>query len=278
METTKNWQSQVRRLRPFNGQLIPVKPNGYRADGPVKDHNYTVESILDFPKLRAIELRTSLELMCIDLDSLEAINHIETKSGMILEDFNTWRIQRDNQDERLKFWFKRTLDQQKLGEFYLNDPDHDLEVFSQSTKPVTVIGHHRKSGIYRWWGTGPEKLSYCPEKIWNFIAEWKKEDDKKKIPKTRKSTSRNWQPIKPCPICTRQKDNDCSINRDGNLVQCHHGKTNHPPSLRVGKTLSLNGDSWAFCKEGDNAIGRFSVFKKEKERELTPSEELYGKR
>ena len=46
----------------------------------------------------------------------------------------------------------------------------------------------------------------------------------------------------------------------------------------VGDTLSLNGDSWAFCKEGDNAIGRYSLFKKEKERGLNPAEKMYGRR
>lgn len=275
METTKNWQSQVRRLKPFNGQLIPVKENGYRADGPVGDHNYTDESILDFPNLRAIEVRTSVEYMCFDFDSEKAFVYAEEHGFNWAEHF-TWFVQR--RLSATKIWFRRTPEQQKLGEFYLNDPDHDLEVFSKSTKPVTVIGHHRESGLYRWYGSGPEDIIDCPENVWNFILFLKKELDKKKTPKTRKSTSRNWRPVRPCPICTRQKDNDCSINRDENLVQCHHGKTNHPPTLRVGETLSLNGDSWAFCKEGDNAIGRFSLFKKEKERELTPSEELYGKR
>mgnify|MGYP001471419582 CR=1 FL=1 len=277
MDFTNNWQSQVRRLEPFNGQLIPVKENGYRADGPVKDHNYTVESILDFPKLRAIELRTSLELMCIDFDSEKAFLFAE-KRGFNWAENLSWIIQRDNQFSRMKILFRRTPKQQKLGEFCLDDKEHDLEVFSKSTTPVTVLGHHRESGLYRWYGSGPEDIIDCPENVWNFILFLKKELEKKKTPKTKKRTSRDWRPIRPCPICTRRKDNDCSINREENLVQCHHGKTNHPPSLRAGDTLSLNGDSWAFCKEGDNAIGRFSLFKKEKERELTPSEELYGKR
>ena len=222
--TTPTWIRQAQRLKPFDGQLLPLKKDGYRIEGSVKDHNFTVEQILDFPNLKAIELRTSLELMCIDLDSFEAINYIETKSGMILEDFKSWRIQRV--DDRLKFFFKRTLAQQKLGEFVLRDPEHDLEVFSKSSTPVTIIGHRRESGIYRWYGTGPEKLSYCPEKIWNFIVEFKQEDDQKKAPKTRNSTNRNWRPARPCPICNRTKDDDCCIHKDGNLVQCHQGKTN----------------------------------------------------
>ena len=275
MDFTNNWQSQVRRLKPFNGQLIPVKENGIRADGPVGDHNYTDVSILDFPNIRAIEVLTSVEYMRFDFDSEKAFVYAE-EHGFNWAEYFTWFVQR--RLSATKIWFRRTPEQQKLGEFYLNDREHDLEVFSQSTKPVTVIGHHRESGLYRWYGSGPEDIIDCPENVWNFILFLKKELDKKKKPKTRKSTSRNWRPIRPCPVCSRTRDNDCSINRDGNLVQCHHGKTNHPPTLMVGETLSLNGDSWAFCKEGDNAIGRFSLFKKEKERELTPSEELYGKR
>lgn len=258
--TTPTWKRQAQRLKPFDGMLLPLKKDGYRIEGSVKDHNFTVEQILDFPNLKAIELRTSLELMCIDLDSLEAINYIETKSGLILEDFKSWRIQRDNKDDRLKFLFKRTLAQQKLGEFVLRDSEHDLEVFSKRTTPVTVLGHHRESGLYRWFGTGPEKLIYCPEKVWNFIVELKQELEAKKAPKRRKSSNRNWRPVRPCPICNRSKDDDCSINKEGTFVLCHHGKTHHPPNLKLGETIQFTGIDWAFCGYGSDAKGEFSKF------------------
>ncbi|WP_269611091.1 hypothetical protein [Prochlorococcus marinus] len=263
MDSSKTWKEQALRLKPFDGHLIPVRPNGYRIDGPVKDHNFTVEQILDYPNLRAIELRTSSALMCIDFDSEKAFVFAESKGFNWAENL-TWIIQRDNQFSRMKVLFKRTLEQQKLGEFYLPVPEHDLEVFSRSTKPVTVLGHHRESGIYRWFGTGPETLIDCPNKVWNFVVGLKEEDDKKKTIKTTsisKSSSGSWKPIRPCPICNRQKDDDCSINVLGDFVQCHHGKTNHPPHLKMGETIHLSGEDWAFCGFGSNAIGEFSKFK-----------------
>jgi len=260
MDFTNNWQSQAKRLEPFNGQLIPVKSYGCRIEGSVKDHNLTVEDVLAEPDLKAIELRTSVEYMCFDFDSEKAFVYAE-KHGFNWAEHFTWFNQR--RFSATKIWVRRTPEQQKLGEFCLDDPDHDLEVFSKSTKPVTVIGHHRESGLYRWYGSGPEDIIDCPENVWNFILFLKKELEKKKTPKTRKSTNRNWRPARPCPVCKRSKDDDCSVNREGTFIQCHHGKTNQPPTLRVGDTLSINGNSWAFCKEGDNAIGRYSLFKLE---------------
>ena len=69
-----NWRAYAHRLKPFDGDLIPVFENGKRIEGAVKDHSFSVKDILAFDNVRAIELRTSKELMCIDFDSLEAIS------------------------------------------------------------------------------------------------------------------------------------------------------------------------------------------------------------
>ena len=61
-----NWKAYAYRLKPFNGDLIPVFDEGKRIGGAVKNHNFTVEDILKYKNLKAIELRTSKELMCID--------------------------------------------------------------------------------------------------------------------------------------------------------------------------------------------------------------------
>ena len=152
------------------------------------------------------------------------------------------------------------VEQQKLGEFYLNDFEHDLEIFSSSSQPVTVLGHHRESGLYRWYGSGPEHLIDCPENVWNFIVQLKKELAANKTTKTRKSPNRNWRPARPCPICNRSKDDDCSINKDGTFVLCHHGKTHYPPNLKLGETIQFIGINWAFCGYGSDAKGEFSKF------------------
>ena len=271
-----NWKAYAHRLQPFDGDLIPVFDKGKRIGGAVKDHNFTVKDILDFDGVRAIELRTSKQLMCLDFDSLEAIRFAETEGNFILKDLPTWLVKRDNQKYRCKFFLFRTKAQQEaLGEFVLDIKDHDLEIFSKRTKPATVLGWHRKSGLYRWYGTDPSKINSCPPKVWNFIV-----DQYQKKPKTiqsRKSFANTWRPIRPCPICNRTKDKDCLINRDRNFIQCHQGKSNHPPSLKVGETIKRQGLEWAFCGIGTNAIGEFSKFKIHISTP-TPWDTIYGDR
>ena len=45
------------------------------------------------------------------------------------------------------------------------------------------------------------------------------------------------------------------------LFNAIKGKSNHPPSLKVGETIKRQGLEWAFCGIGTNAIGEFSKFK-----------------
>ena len=92
-----DWKAYAHRLQPFDGDLIPVFNQGKRIVGTVKDHNFTVKDILALEDVRAIELRTSKRLLCIDFDSLEAIRFAETEGNFILEDLQTWLVQRDNQ-------------------------------------------------------------------------------------------------------------------------------------------------------------------------------------
>ena len=255
-----NWKAYAHRLKPFDGNLIPVFKDGKRISGAVRDHNFTVKQILALDGVRAIELRTSKQLMCIDIDSLEAKKFVETEGGFLLKDLQTWLVKRDNQKYRCKFFFFRNKDQQsKLGEFVLNIKEHDLEIFSKSTKPATVLGLHRRSGFYRWYGTDPSKIKLCPPKLWDFIVD--QYQKKYQTIQSSKSSSNTWRPLRPCLICDRIKDNDCLINRDRNFIQCHQGKTNYPPSLKVGETIKRQGQEWAFCGIGNNAIGEFSKFK-----------------
>ena len=271
-----NWKAYVHRLQPFDGHLIPVFENGKRISGAVKDHNFTVKDILDLDGVRAIELRTSKQLMCLDFDSLEAIRFAETEGNFRLKDLQTWLVKRDNQPFRCKFFLFRTKAQQDtLEEFILDLKDHDLELFSKRTKPATVLGWHRKSGLYRWYGTDPSKINICPPKVWDFIVD--QYQKKNPIAKSSKSSSRDWQPVNPCPICGRTKDNDCFINRSKDFVQCHHGKTNHPPLLKVGDVIEIGSTNWAFCGIGINAIGEFSKFKIQINTP-TPWDIIYGDR
>jgi len=271
-----NWKVYAQGLQPFDGNLIPVFKDGRRISGSIKDHNFTVKDILALEGLRAIELRTSKQLMCLDFDSLEAIRFAETEGGFLLKDLQTWLVKRDNQKYRCKFFFFRNKDQQStLGEFVLDIKEHDLEIFSKSTKPATVLGLHRESGLYRWYGTDPSIIKLCPPKLWDFIVD--QYQKKNQTIQSGKSSSNTWRPIRPCPICDRIKDNDCFINRDRNFIQCHQGITNNPPSLKVGETIKRQGQEWAFCGIGNNAIGEFSKFKMHISTP-TPWDIIYGDR
>ena len=48
----------------------------------------------------------------------------------------------------------------------------------------------------------------------------------------------------PCPVCSRDKDNDCRWTNDS--IFCHLGSSHRPPThLKLGDTLELKGDKWA---------------------------------
>ena len=48
----------------------------------------------------------------------------------------------------------------------------------------------------------------------------------------------------PCPVCNRQKDNDCRWTNDA--IFCHLGRSCGPPThLKLGDTIELKGGKWA---------------------------------
>ena len=48
----------------------------------------------------------------------------------------------------------------------------------------------------------------------------------------------------PCPVCDRQKDNDCRWTNES--IFCHLGSSHRPPThLKLGDTLEIKGDKWA---------------------------------
>ena len=286
--TTPIWIPQAQRLEIFNGKLLPAtigenktKKLLIKKGSKLKDQNFSDEDCLKVPQLKMIGLRTDLDFIVIDIDG-EKGSALAFEKGFDWTKHRTFFIGRRDNHSRFSFIYRRTPEQQKFGEIHQVDTNNEIDLFSSFRSWKVVLGTHPDDDLYCWFGQGPEDLSYCPDHVWDFvvghIADYQQRQLITTTTKAKTPSHRGtWRPVRPCPICTRQKDNDCSINREGNFVQCHHGKTNHPPSLKIGETLSLNGDSWAFCKEGDNAMGRFSLFKKEKERGLNPAEEIYGR-
>ena len=267
--TTPIWIPQAQRLKPFDGKLLPAtiganKTKKLLIRGAIKDQYFSVNRCLNTPQLKMIGLKTSLDFICIDIDG-EKGHKLAYEKGFDWPKHHSWFIGRSGNAERFKIIYRRTPDQQKFGPIHQVDNVNEIDIFSSSTSWVAVLGDHPDGDLYCWFKKGPEKLIDCPESVWEFVVGHITDYKQRHLITTttaKTPTPRGtWQPAIPCPICGRTKDNDCSVSKDGTFVQCHLGKTNHPPSLKVGETIRLVGVDWAFCGLGTNAIGQFSKFK-----------------
>ena len=68
----------------------------------------------------------------------------------------------------------------------------------------------------------------------------------------------------PCPVCNRQKDNDCRWTNEA--IFCHLGSSHRPPThLKLGDTLQLKGDKWALVSLSAGYDKSAFLFKPHKE-------------
>ena len=268
--TTPIWIFHAQRLKPFNGKLLPATIGANKtkkllfSGSSIKDHQSSVDDCLKNPQLKMIGLKTGLEFICIDFDGQKG-RELAYAKGLDWSKSMTWFVGRNGNSVRFKIIYRRTLEQQKFGEIHQVDTENEIDLFSSSKSWVVVLGDHPDGDEYDWFDQGPEALTDCPDSVWKFVishvADYKKRHSITTTKVKTPSPSGTWQAARPCPICNRTKDDDCSINKNGDFVQCHHGKNNHPPSLKLGETIRLSGIDWAFCGIGINAIGGFSKFK-----------------
>lgn len=72
----------------------------------------------------------------------------------------------------------------------------------------------------------------------------------------KKSSNNDWLAACPCPVCGRDLDDKCRLNRDGSFIQCHVGDTFMPPDGRLGGIVKgNNGQSWKRRKKTQNIFG-----------------------
>ena len=68
----------------------------------------------------------------------------------------------------------------------------------------------------------------------------------------------------PCPVCDRQKDNDCRWTNDS--IFCHLGSSHRPPThLKLGDTLEIKGNKWALVSLSAGYDKNAFLFKPHKE-------------
>jgi len=63
----------------------------------------------------------------------------------------------------------------------------------------------------------------------------------------------------PCPVCGRAKDDQC--RRSADLISCYRGSTHHPPELRLGQVLLIDGQLWAVVNLSGGFAGNSVIFK-----------------
>ena len=71
----------------------------------------------------------------------------------------------------------------------------------------------------------------------------------------------------PCPVCNRQKDNDCRWTNDA--IFCHLGRSCGPPThLKIGDTIELKNEKWALVSLSAGYDKNAFLFKPHKD--ITP--------
>ena len=241
--------------------------------------SFSIKECLSAKGVTGIGVKTGLHLLCLDFDGESAFD-IASKAGIDWQVNEGWEVHRDDEPWRRKQLFTPTPEQIAFlpdGEFQGKVKGKDgeaLEVFLTHKRQVVIHGKHPDGGNY-FWPTNNEPENLKPitspnDAIWNFVL--KVANQKKIVTRKAKNPSPRgtWRPARPCPVCSRTRDNDCSVNSADNFVLCHHGKNDHPPILNKGETIQINGITWAFCGIGNNHHGdsKCSKFKIHKPKPL----------
>ncbi|MEY3964743.1 MAG: hypothetical protein RLZZ106_1998 [Cyanobacteriota bacterium] len=308
MSTTTNWRAALNRLAPL---ALPLLPCGAGAEKKAPlDHTtgrplsgwetaaFTVEQLLAMNGVvRSVGTRTGRDaqgLIAFDIDGETALE-LALRQGCDPQQARTWQIHRDTDPCRLKVCWRLTEEQsQQLGNVSpkaltrrpgSGEKGQALEVFHHPGRQIVVIGEHPSSGGNYLWpdGHGPEVLAPIPPEWWTLAlaiaaGELGIAPAPSSAAKASRTTSRDWQPAYPCPICRRNTTDFCSRNRSSGTIRCFHGNTFSPElqhgQLKVGQTITgTDGITYGFCGSKAQANGAwFSTFVVHKPREQRPSD------
>jgi len=215
-----------------------------------------------------IGVKTGLHLLCLDFDGKSAFD-IASEAGIDWSSNTGAEIHRDDAPFNLKQLFAPTPAQIALlpnGEFQGKVKGKDgeaLEVFLTHKRQIVIFGEHPKGGNYFWpTSNQPEilkPLTAPSDAIWKFVLEVANQKPTVTTKRNSPSCNGEWIAARPCPICNRDKDDDCRTNRAGDVILCHQGNTFSPPTLDIGEIIS--GTKWAYCGSGEDCTGTFSTFK-----------------
>ena len=286
----------IQRLAPLTHayRFLPVG-GGSEGKAPLINDwpNYpgaSAEQLSRWPGVRSIGVITGPSLLCFDFDGLSAIEKAIETYGLDADDTNSWRINRDNDDNRFKLIFRPTaeqLDQLPNKQITVKEPTKEklvgedgkviakgeaIEVFLHPARQVIVAGDHPSSGgVYLWpEGQGPERLVPPPDLWWSYVIEKSRDYPKpaagahRTVSSVRTANSGDWSRLHTCPVCGRGPKNNpaCSIHRDGQTLRCFLGSTFSPP-LGLAPGQLAPGTDWAYSSESPTDWGDFLVFVKD---------------
>ena len=256
----------------LNWEFLPVK--GKRPidlDGTfLKDwtnKKFSIKECLSAKGATGIGVKTGLHLLCLDFDGESAFD-IASEAGIDWPLNTGFEIHRDAAPFNLKQLFAPTPKQLALlpnGEFQGKVKGKDgeaLEVFLTHKRQIVIFGEHPDGGNYFWPPNNqPEilkPLTAPSDATWKFVLEVANQKPTVTTKRNSPSCNGEWVAARPCPVCGRDKDDDCRTNRAGDVILCHRGNTFHPPSMELGEIIS--GTKWAYCGSGEDCIGTFSKF------------------
>lgn len=73
---------------------------------------------------------------------------------------------------------------------------------------------------------------------------------------------------RPCELCGRNTDGKC--RRGPGWISCWHGSTFHPPDLKVGEVVTIEGEPWAVVSVRGGFGGNSTVLRPHQERQHLP--------
>lgn len=274
----QQFKEEAARLKDLENKirLIPVGW-GNSGKGPMlknwQNHKgYTIEQILDIPKIEAVGAITGIgdvSLLVFDFDGESAFDYALSQNinpwvGKHKAGIGSWQIHRSTDPWRIKIILRPSpkqiqqlhgltniTHQQMTREKEEGRKGEALEIFFHAGRQAIILGNHVETkGHYYWpYGHGPESLIEPPEEWWNYVLAKQQENIRgsstKRSARRNQASRSNKRLLDPCPICGRHSGQGGSglwcEQTDTGLILCMPGTTfNADP----GRVLKLGEKKW----------------------------------
>jgi hypothetical protein len=277
----KHWSQEISRLEHLQLALVPCigKNPGALLGNGWETQAFTAAQLRQrYRQATGIGTRTGSAaggLLVLDLDGETAIQWCKARD-CDPTDAETWQVVRPDAPDRLKvlftvpeeLWHHLADGQLKTSlptkEKTATSKGEAVELFFHSAAQVLLAGTHPEGAPYLWpEDRGPEDLSEIPPEWWALALEVADHgtDDTEVQQGPRETDRHDWQRLRNCPVCGRDKRPICSRHKDGNTYRCYQGQNFSPPQLKKGASVEILERPFVFTgAQKVGKIGTFSVF------------------